>query len=125
MTALRVQSGNANEDAQPYRGWLIGHFVAGPEPQLRRQTDVEIRWTTHVAGETRPSWVRGETTTTITLLINGRFRIQFSDDPREDVTLARQGDYALWPPGVDHRWTALEDSMVVTVRWPSRPDRSW
>jgi hypothetical protein len=100
---------------------LIGHFVEGVEAGLRRQTAVEVKWATHAAGETRPAWARGETTTTITLLISGRFLVQFSDDPGEDVMLTRPGDYALWGPGVDHRWTALEDSVVVTVRWPSQP----
>jgi hypothetical protein len=28
----------------------------------------------------------------------------------------------MWGPGVDHSWEALEDSVVLTVRWPS--DRS-
>ncbi len=37
------------------------------------------------------------------------------------VTLARQGDYAVWGPGIDHSWEALADSVVITVRWPSVP----
>lgn len=120
MTTSPVQYGNANEDVLPYRGWLIGHFVDGAEPELRHQSDLEIKWGVHSAGETRAEWVRGETATTIVLLVSGRFRIRYSDLPGDEVILARQGDYALWGPGVDHRWTAEEDSVIIAVRWPSQ-----
>ena len=40
------------------------------------------------------------------------------------VLLEREGDYALWPPGVAHDWLAEEASVVVTVRWPSLPGDS-
>jgi hypothetical protein len=37
------------------------------------------------------------------------------------VLLERAGDYALWPPGIAHRWRIeLPDTIVLTVRWPSR-----
>jgi quercetin dioxygenase-like cupin family protein len=35
------------------------------------------------------------------------------------VLLERQGDYVVWGPGVDHSWRAEEESVVLTVRWPS------
>jgi quercetin dioxygenase-like cupin family protein len=37
------------------------------------------------------------------------------------VVLTRPGDYVLWGPGVDHSWLAEQESVVVTVRWPSLP----
>ena len=35
------------------------------------------------------------------------------------ATLTREGDYAVWGPAIDHTWEALDDSVVVSVRWPS------
>ena len=50
------------------------------------------------------------------LLVDGNFRIDLTEG---SVTLERQGDYAVWGPGIDHSWEALSPSVVVTVRWPS------
>ena len=30
-------------------------------------------------------------------------------------------DYLIWGKGVDHSWVAEEESVVLTVRWPSVP----
>jgi quercetin dioxygenase-like cupin family protein len=39
----------------------------------------------------------------------------------ESVLLEREGDYVMWGAGVDHTWRAEEDSIVITIRWPSLP----
>ena len=36
-------------------------------------------------------------------------------------SLTTAGDYVIFAPGVEHRWTSLDASIVVTVRWPSAP----
>jgi quercetin dioxygenase-like cupin family protein len=108
--------GNAAEEVNDRRGWFVGHFM--PEADVRRTGDVEVKWGVHPAGEERQSWQDNETRTTVLLLVQGRFRINFPD---ESHVLARQGDYVMWGPGVGHSWRAEEDSVVVTIRWPSRP----
>lgn len=50
------------------------------------------------------------------LLVSGKFRLDLSAG---SVTSEKQGDYVVWGPGIDHSWQADEDSVVVTVRWPS------
>jgi quercetin dioxygenase-like cupin family protein len=50
------------------------------------------------------------------LLAKGNFRIDLTTG---SVTLEKQGDYAVWGPGIDHSWEALSESIVLTVRWPS------
>ncbi len=115
----RYEFGNAHEDTLPYRGWLVGHFVDGSNFPIRHTNDVEIKWGVHPAGETREAWVRGEFRTCIVILVSGRFRIRFSERPEEQVVLERRGDYVMWGPGVDHRWTAEDDSVIIAVRWPS------
>ena len=111
-----IYVGNANIDAPEERGWLLGHFM--PEGDARHSTDLEIKWGVHPPGDTRAAWVRGEHRTALLVLISGRFRMEF---PGRDVVLSKQGDYVVWGRGVDHSWYAEEESVVLTVRWPSIP----
>lgn len=52
------------------------------------------------------------------MLISGRFRVEL---PGRSVLLAKRGEYVVWGHGVDHSWYAEEESVVLTVRWPSVP----
>jgi len=107
--------GNAGNSAGA-RGWILGHFVAD-ESDVRHTKDVEVKWSEHPAGDHRDGWVTGETRTTLLLLVKGHFHITLSTGAYE---LIKPGDYAVWGPGIDHIWRAEVDSIVVTVRWPSR-----
>lgn len=111
-----VYVGNAGVDAPGDRGWLLGHFK--PDGDTRRSTDVEIKWGIHPKGDERAEWVVGEKRTALLILISGRFRVEL---PGRSVLLAEQGDYVVWGHGVDHSWYAEEESVVLTVRWPSVP----
>lgn len=108
--------GRAPAEAALNAGWLLGHFHGPGDP--RRSDELEIKWGAHPAGERRVDWVRGEERTTFTLLISGRFRLDFPD---RSVLLAEPGDYALWGKGIDHTWEAVEECVVLIVRWPSIP----
>ncbi|MGW5400689.1 signal peptidase I [Streptomyces sp. NPDC003952] len=111
-----IYTGKAAPDAAVDRGWLLGHFKEPGDP--RHSEDVEIKWGVHPKGEERAAWVHGESRTALQVLISGRFRLEF---PGRNVVLAEQGDYVVWGRGVDHSWYAEEDSVVLTVRWPSLP----
>jgi hypothetical protein len=122
VPAGEFSCGNAvDEGSKPgRRGWFIGHFLApGAGPAA---TDaLEVKWGAHVAGEIKAIEGVNQTATTMSLLVSGRFRLDFPSHGR-GVTLVRPGDYAVWSPGVSHRWHVLEDAVVITVRWPSRCD---
>lgn len=111
-----VYVGNAGKDAALDRGWLLGHFKDASDP--RHSEDVEIKWGVHPPGDERAQWVTGEARTALLVLISGRFRVEL---PGRSVLLAEQGDYVVWGHGVDHSWFAEEESVVLTVRWPSIP----
>lgn len=111
-----IYVGNADVDAPLDRGWLLGHFKPAGDP--RHSTDVEIKWGRHPAGDRRARWVRGEHRTALLMLISGRFHVELPD---RAVVLAAPGDYILWGHGVDHSWFAEQESVVLTVRWPSIP----
>jgi hypothetical protein len=109
--------GNAARDAEPFRGWLVGHF-APPDLGLRSTDAVEVKWAIHPLGETRSAWAANTEATTLSILVSGSIRIFFATG--QEALLAEQGDYVLWPPGLAHRWQIEQDETVVlTVRWPS------
>lgn len=111
-----VYVGSADVDAADDRGWLLGHFK--PADDVRHSGDVEIKWGVHPRGDERAQWVTGEKRTALLMLISGRFRVEL---PGRSVLLAKRGDYVVWGHGVDHSWYAEEESVVLTVRWPSVP----
>lgn len=110
-----VQTGNANDDAEPFGRWLIGHFIP-PELGLRQSDDVEVKWSARETGFGEAYWTACRTATTLAILIAGKHRIEF---PHRVCELSTPGDYVLWGAGVPHRWQVLEDSTIVAVRWPS------
>ena len=110
-----IYVGNAGVNAPADRGWLVGHFKPSGDPH--HSADVEIKWGTHAPGERRAQWVEGEQRSMVMMLISGRFRIEL---PGRDVLLTKQGDYVLLH-GVNHSWEAEEETILLTVRWPSVP----
>ncbi|GAA2119885.1 cupin domain-containing protein [Actinomadura napierensis] len=111
-----IYVGKAAADAAGDRGWLLGHFK--PSGDLRHSDEVEVKWGVHPKDERRARWTSGEKRTALLVLISGRFRLEF---PGRDVLLTEPGDYVVWGRGVDHSWHAEEESVVMTVRWPSIP----
>jgi hypothetical protein len=55
---------------------------------------------------------------TSNLLVRGSFVLVFPD---REVALRREGDFVMFGPGVAHSYRCLEESLVLTVRWPSVP----
>lgn len=113
----QVVFGNANVEGANRLGWFLGHFVT-PTDDPRSTSILEVKWSDHKAGDTRPEWAMNVEATTLSILIRGRFRFQF---PEQEFLLSREGDYVLWAPGVPHSWYTESDSTVLTIRWPSRP----
>jgi hypothetical protein len=110
--------GNAVRDGKDHHSWIVGRFMN--DDDVRQSEGVEIKWGTHTRGEERADWEGDETRTTVLLLVKGRFRVDLSVD---SFVLEQEGDYAMWGPEIGHSWRAEEDSIVVTVRWPSEPPR--
>ncbi len=112
-----VTMGNAAIDGAAFRGWFVGQFVP-PELGLRATEGVEVKWQRHTCGEVRPEWGVNAAATSLSVLVQGAIRLEFEDG--REVLLNQPGDYALWAPGVVHRWRIeQEDTVVLTVRWPS------
>jgi cupin superfamily acireductone dioxygenase involved in methionine salvage len=111
-----------NAIAEGCRGWFVGQFVA-PEFGLRHQDALEVKWGQHPKGECRRAFAHYKSSTTISILVSGVFVtwLKVHDELRE-VILAKAGDYIAFAPGVEHSWEAIEDCLVISVRFPSTPD---
>jgi mannose-6-phosphate isomerase-like protein (cupin superfamily) len=114
---VTVARGNVTEASAGNRGWFIGHFMPGEDNPLHSRA-VELKWFTHPEGDVRSEWSPEIPVRTLNILIRGRFVIVLPD---QEVALEREGDFVLFGPGVAHSYRSLEESLVLTVRWPSRP----
>jgi quercetin dioxygenase-like cupin family protein len=115
--AKRPVTGNAALVSKDTRGWFLGHFIPG-EDNPRRNAGVEVKWFTHAKGETRPEWSPPNRVRTLNVLIRGRFVLLFPD---HEVLLENEGDFVLFGPDIAHSFRSEEESLVMTVRWPSIP----
>lgn len=117
---LSVLASNANADGASHRGWFIGHFLENM-CGLRSTSAVEVKWGMYSAGEERSTWGFSEHATTLCVLFKGSVQIIF---PQEEHLLSEEGDYILWSAGILHQWKVLEDTSILTIRWPSIPEAS-
>ncbi|MFK4104535.1 signal peptidase I [Streptomyces sp. NPDC019531] len=113
----RIATGNATDSAfDACRGWFVGPFW-GPGVGLRGSGLVEVKWSNHVAGAQRDGVSGRDGTTSLAVLVSGSFCFTFPDEDPAEVKLLSQGDYVMYGPSVLHTWEALEESVVMTVRW--------
>ena len=109
--------GNAVEASKDTRGWFVGHFMPGADNPLRT-SDVELKWGYHAKGEMRPEWSPPSVVRTLNVLIRGRFVLLF---PEQEVLLQNEGDYVFFGPDIAHSYRCEEETVIMTVRWPSTP----
>lgn len=108
-------SGNVSVASKDTRGWFLGHFMPGDDNPLR-SSDLELKWFTHAKGETRGDWAPANSVKTLNILIRGHFVLLF---PEREVALEKEGDFVLFGPGLPHSYRSEQESLVLTVRWPS------
>ena len=111
--------GNAKVDQVGGSGWFIGQFIPA-ELELRRQTEVELKWGIHPDGEKRAQPWAHQNATTVSVLIEGSLKVTFHiGDSEQEVILRTKGDYVIFGPEVVHSWEAIGDTIVLSVRFPS------
>jgi hypothetical protein len=124
-----------------HTNWVVGDHPAIPEASLRFLRHgghpegaqvvegLALKWFAHSPADP-PEWGEGKplsTGRTVSLLAGaGAFELWFarrgeaggSDGSAEvSVLLEEPGDFALWGPGLTHRWRVWQPSLVVTLRW--------
>lgn len=114
-----IITGNAASESHlnSRRGWFIGQFMPS-ENGLKKTDDVEVKWGVHQKNDARITEGLNSEATSLSILISGLFVLDFPH-LQQTVQLQEIGDYVLWSPGVSHTWKAIEESVILTVRWPS------
>jgi hypothetical protein len=114
---MRPIFGNAVEASKDTKSWFVGHFMPGADNPLRT-SEFELKWGYHTKGQTREEWSPPSAVRTLNVLIRGRFVLLFPDS---EVLLQHEGDYVLFGPDIAHSYRCEEDTLILTVRWPSLP----
>ncbi len=113
----RVYTGNAIHEGK--KGWFVGQFNP-PDRGLVHQTSLELKWGQHQKGEKRLAFSEYKTATTFSILISGIFKTKMMiDGSLTEITLRTPGDYLAFGPLVSHCWEAVEDCVVLSIRFPS------
>lgn len=112
----KILKGNFNEEGLKHKGWIIGHFI-NPE-SVFHNGGFEVKWVEHKKGDVNEGVAVNERGRSLAILVRGKFLIKFPSEGRE-VLLEKEGDYVFWDAGVSHTWYYPEDSLLVTIRWPS------
>jgi|SRR3989344_4496842 len=100
-----------------YKNWFIGHFV---EDKTFKNSDFEIKWSNPKKGfcEKKPRMV--SSAQTLGILVKGKLTMTYPDIGVEE-TFDTTGDY--WSYNgmeTSHMTTVHEDTLLLTVRWPSK-----
>jgi len=114
-----IKTGNFNDDiigTPERRGWVMGHFIE--TQSLLHSTDVEIKWGVHKKGEKTSTPRANIQAKSLAILLHGKVSICFTESA-ETVILEKEGDFVLYDFGVFHNYEFLEDTTVITIRWPS------
>ncbi|HSX41736.1 MAG TPA: hypothetical protein VLE93_00100 [Candidatus Saccharimonadales bacterium] len=116
-----VAWGSARVDVND-RQWLIGDFIDSASPLHDNQAG--LKYGSHLKGEhrSREEATADRTHRSLQIVISGRVKLVFpaTDGTVHDQELIREaGDYTLWEPNTLYYWEILEDSVVLTFRWPA------
>jgi len=117
---MKIKSGNLNNQVNSeHKGWFIGHFME--KDSIFHSDDFEIRWAVHSKGEKKSIVKANKIAKTISILIKGKIILRFPKDNNE-IVLSKEGDYVYWDKNIYHTSEIIEDSTVLTIRWPSIPN---
>lgn len=115
----KIVTGNFEELAPEHRGWVWGHFM---DPNTVMHSNVfEIKWAKHKKGETKEMIGTNQVAKTLQILIYGKFKLIFTEENREVIS-EKIGDFVYFEPNNSRTWEALEDSLLISIHWPSIPN---
>ena len=122
---MKILQGNLdvlNKENPNRKGWIIGSFIE--DNPMFQSDEFEVKWAKHKKGYYKEGLKTNFETKTVTIIIKGKFQINFTnkDDRLEEViVLKKLGDYVAYDASkVDHTAEALEDSLLIVFRWPSK-----
>jgi hypothetical protein len=115
---LTIKQGNFNIESEKNGQWIMGHFIEPGSPF--HNTDFEIKFAKHAKGERKVQTRSKKNVKTLGILIYGKFSVALTKEKRT-INLAKEGDYIFYNSMVPHVGTALADTLLLVIRWPSIP----
>lgn len=114
----QIQSGEIKDLQENYKfGWFMGKFVDDKTPF--HSEDFEIKLGFHPKGEERESTAdNANDQKTLGILIKGKFKVKFHESD-DEILIDKPYQYMFWSPALAHTSIALEDTEMLTIRWPS------
>ena len=98
--------------------WFIGHFIK--KGSIFHSNNFEVKWGVGKKGEFKKGLSSKKSAKTIGILIKGKLSMRFPETKKE-VIMSKVGDYVIYDAcEVWHETEALEDSTIITIRWPSK-----
>lgn len=107
----KIFSENTAKIGKNYKQWIIGNSI-DKYPELMSD-NVMIKWGKHKKGEKRKNFVCDKNMFTVTILVYGKMQQIFEN---KKLLQTKEGDLVYYAPGVYHKWIALEDSLIITIR---------
>ncbi len=109
------QHGQIEDTTQDYSGWIMGNFVKDGSPF---KTDgFEIKWVVRSKGVSKESKKEHPVPVrTLCILVKGRMKYELYESKKEFL-LEKTGQYLFYEPFEYHNATAIEDSVMLVVRW--------
>ncbi len=104
------------------RGWFLGKFIENPEFNTQKSKEFEAKWSDQKKGTIFPfkkELVNNPSCKSMAILVRGKFKYRFLAESSgfDEQTLENEGDYVYWSPDINHSTEALEDSLILTIRW--------
>lgn len=112
----KVTFGNFNDEARS-SPWVVGYNVG----ELRNN-EVSIKWGRHLKGEKKKLLTANSKSKTIGILLSGKIKVIFPETGMNRI-LEKEGDYVYLPPDTKHGREVLEDSFMISIRWPGIDDQ--
>ena len=132
MMQSEILRGNAVVDGRDFHHWFVGPLenwcranvleLDCTQFALRDTVVLEVKWGVHPAGQDRPGgWAPPSDKISLGILVRGDFLFRFRDPDLPSTLvenrLSDEGDYVIWREDVEHSWRALDESVILTVRW--------
>lgn len=112
---MEITKYNALELGKNRKGWFLGHFMDNPDIQIK---DLEIQFVDLKKGSSKESTTVNPDIKNVTILIKGCFELDFPEENKK-VLLKEEGDFVKYDLSSKHIGKVIEDSRILTIRWPS------
>ena len=115
---MNVKKGNFNTTSEKIGPWVMGLKDLNPGVDESLQNDAfGLKWNKVKKGAKKQPATANKYSKTVAILIYGKFEIKFTD-LNESIILNKEGDYAFFPEHSKHTYEFLEDSLMISLRWP-------